>query len=351
MWLELDNVVQAYGKSHVLNGISFRIEQGEIGCLLGPSGCGKTTVLRCVAGFEPILEGQVITDNIVISGPGFTVAPQLRGIGMVFQDFALLPHLKVLENVEFGLHGLPKAARKVQAIETLASMDLSATAGMYPHELSGGQQQRVALARALAPNPPLLLMDEPFSSLDGELRHRLNLEVRELLKARGTTTLMVTHDQQEAFSIADKIGVMHEGQLMQWDIAYQLYHEPANRFVADFIGRGVIVPGRVEPGGIRIELGLLTGGSDMLKPGSTVDVLLRPDDIVHDDESDLTARVCHKEFRGADILYTLCLDCGEHLYALVPSHHNHHVGEHIGVRLEADHVVTFPTHGDKKHPT
>ncbi|MCH7892997.1 MAG: ABC transporter ATP-binding protein [Proteobacteria bacterium] len=351
MRLELDNVVQAYRKREVLQGISFRIEQGEIGCLLGPSGCGKTTVLRCIAGFEPVIAGQVITENTVISGPGFTVPPELRGIGMVFQDFSLLPHLNVLENVEFGLHFLPSAQRRERALETLASMGLSNTVDAYPHELSGGQQQRVALARALAPNPKLLLLDEPFSSLDSELRHRLSIEVRELLKERGTTTLMVTHDQQEAFSIADRIGVMLDGQLMQWDSAYQLYHEPANRFVADFIGRGVIVSGVVEDGGIRIGLGLLEGGSDKLTPGTVVDVLLRPDDIVHDDDSKLTARVCHKEFRGADILYTLCLDCGDHLYALVPSHHNHRVGEHIGVRLEADHVVTFPKYGDQKNPT
>ena len=351
MRLELDNIVQAYRSRHVLQGISFQIEQGQIGCLLGPSGCGKTTVLRCIAGFEPVLEGQIITDNIVISGPGFTVRPELRGIGMVFQDFALLPHLNVLENVEFGLHFLPSARRREHALETLASMGLSNTVDVFPHELSGGQQQRVALARALAPNPKLLLMDEPFSSLDGELRHRLSIEVRELLKERGTTALMVTHDQQEAFSIADRIGVILDGQLMQWDSAYQLYHEPANRFVADFVGRGVIVSGLVETGGIRIGLGLLKGGSDKLAPGTTVDVLLRPDDIIHDDDSELTAEVCHKEFRGADILYTLCLDHGDHFYALVPSHHNHRVGEHIGVRLEADHVVTFPKHGDEKHPT
>jgi iron(III) transport system ATP-binding protein len=350
MRLEVDKIVQAYRTRKVLQGISFQIEAGEIGCLLGPSGCGKTTVLRCIAGFEPVLEGQIITDDTVISGPRFTVPPELRGIGMVFQDFALLPHLKVLENVEFGLHALPSAARREQALATLSSMGLAGTVDVYPHELSGGQQQRVALARALAPNPKLLLMDEPFSSLDGELRHRLSIEVRELLKERGTTALMVTHDQQEAFSIADKIGVILDGRLMQWDSAYQLYHEPANRFVADFIGRGVIVSGQVEEDGIRIELGLLKGGSDILTPGTSVDVLLRPDDIVHDDDSELTAMVCHKEFRGADILYTLCLDCGDHLYALVPSHHNHRVGEHIGVRLEADHVVTFPKHGDEKHP-
>ncbi len=351
MRLELDNIVQAYRKREVLQGISFQIEQGDIGCLLGPSGCGKTTVLRCIAGFEPVIAGQIITEQTVISGPGFTVPPELRGIGMVFQDFSLLPHLNVLKNVEFGLHVLPPARRRERALETLASMGLSNTVDVYPHELSGGQQQRVALARALAPNPKLLLLDEPFSSLDSELRHRLSIEVRELLKERGTTTLMVTHDQQEAFSIADRIGVMLDGQLMQWDSAYQLYHEPANRFVADFVGRGVIVSGRVEEGGIRIGLGLLKGGSEMLTPGTVVDVLLRPDDIVHDDDSKLTARVCHKEFRGADILYTLSLDCGDHFYALVPSHHNHRVGENIGVRLEADHVVTFPKYGDQKHPT
>jgi iron(III) transport system ATP-binding protein len=209
----------------------------------------------------------------------------------------------------------------------------------YPHEISGGQQQRVALARALAPRPELLLLDEPFSNLDVDLRERLSLELREIIKASGATAVLVTHDQQEAFAIADQVGILHDGRIQQWDSAYNLYHRPANRFVADFIGQGVFLPAReLDGGGLEIELGTLQGGSSDGKP---VEVLLRPDDVVHDDAAPTQAEVVHKAFRGAEILYTLKLASGRKVLALVPSHHNHALGERIGIRLDVDHVVAF----------
>jgi iron(III) transport system ATP-binding protein len=220
----------------------------------------------------------------------------------------------------------------------------------YPHELSGGQQQRVALARALAPAPELLLLDEPFSSLDTDLRERLSLELREIIKASGATAVLVTHDQQEAFAIADEVGVLHEGRIEQWDSAYNLYHKPASRFIADFVGQGVFLPARVlNPRSVEIELGVLEGsiphacqiGCDVCGKGCRADVLLRPDDVVHDDASSLQAEVVHKAFRGAEILYTLKLASGRRVLALVPSHHNHALGERIGIRLDVDHVVAF----------
>ena len=209
----------------------------------------------------------------------------------------------------------------------------------------------MALARALAPAPDLLLVDEPFSNLDVDLRERLSLEVRDIIKSTDTTAVIVTHDQHEAFAIADEIGVMHQGEIEQWDSAYNLYHRPASRFVADFIGQGVFLPASVISGRqVRIELGVLNGnipkacdiGCDACGKGCTVDILLRPDDIIHDDTSGMQAEVVHKAFRGAEILYTLQLESGRKVLALVPSHHNHAIGERIGIRLDVDHVVAFP---------
>ncbi len=343
MRLEFSQVTAGYGDRDVLRAVSFDLASGLIGCLLGPSGCGKTTVLRCIAGFEPVRDGQIIVDDAVLSGPGFTVAPELRNFGMVFQDHALFPHLTVRENVLFGLHGLPAAKRAARAADVLSAVGLEASADVYPHELSGGQQQRVALARAVAPRPRLLLLDEPFSSLDVDLRLRLSGELRDFFRASGTTALMVTHDQKEAFAIADEVGVLRDGVLEQWDTAFNLYHRPATRFVADFVGRGVFVPGTVRSDSeVEIEIGIVHGKlTRPYTPGSRVDVLLRPDDILHDDSSALTARVADKAFRGADILYTLALPSGAQVFSLVPSHHNHQVGGAIGIRLAADHIVAF----------
>jgi iron(III) transport system ATP-binding protein len=220
----------------------------------------------------------------------------------------------------------------------------------YPHELSGGQQQRVALARALAPRPQLLLLDEPFSNLDVDLRERLAHEVRTILKAAQATALFVTHDQLEAFAIGDHIGVMHEGQLHQWADAYTLYHRPATRFVADFIGHGVFAPATVsEVNGrvvVQTPLGELSEVNSShfaeARPGEDRDILLRADDIVHDDSAPVKAEILRKAFRGSEFLYTLRLANGQTVLAHVPSHHNHRIGEWIGIRPEVDHVVTFP---------
>ena len=333
--LEVENLHHAYGERAVVRGVSFALERGAIGCLLGPSGCGKTTVLRCIAGFEPLQEGVIRIGGRIVSARGREVPPEERQVGMVFQDYALFPHLDVAGNIGFGLRG-DKSAR---VRELAALVGLSQELGKYPHEISGGQQQRVALARALAPRPELLLLDEPFSNLDVDLRERLSLELREIIKASGATSILVTHDQHEAFAMADEIGVLHEGRIQQWDGAYNLYHRPANRFVADFVGQGVFLPARAKPGGkLEIELGVLQGSSNGQE---NVEVLLRPDDVVHDDAAPTQAEVVHKAFRGAEILYTLRLASGRKVLALVPSHHNHALGERIGIRLDVDHVVAF----------
>ena len=341
MQLELLNIAVGFGRSLVIDDLTLALEPGEIGCLLGASGCGKTTALRAIAGFEPLARGQIVVGDRQLSRPGLTLPPQQRRVGMVFQDYALFPHLSAADNVAFGLRGVGAARRRQRVADMLDLVGLSPLAHHYPHQLSWGQQQRVAVARALAPDPAVLLMDEPFSNLDVALRERLSLEVRDILKAAGTTALIVTHDQHEAFALADRVGLMHNGRIEQWDSPYNLYHRPASRRVARFIGQGVLVPGVVENNHhIRITLGCLPPLSP-LPAGTKVDVLLRPDDIVHDDASPLQGTVRAKTFRGASILYTLELPCGTRLLALVPSHHNHALGEAIGIRLEADHVIAF----------
>jgi iron(III) transport system ATP-binding protein len=340
MLLEIQNLRHAYGDYEVVRGLTFSLPRGAIGCLLGPSGCGKTTVLRCIAGFEAVQEGEIRLSGRVVSKRDFALPPEKRRIGMVFQDYALFPHLRVADNIGFGLQGLPRPARDARLAELAELVGLASLLQKYPHELSGGQQQRVALARALAPRPELLLLDEPFSNLDVELRERLSLELREIIRASGATAILVTHDQHEAFAMADEIGILHEGRIQQWDSAYNLYHRPANRFVADFVGQGVFLPAQAcSDHELEIELGVLR--SEAMPVGRRVEVLLRPDDVVHDDLAPTQAQVVHKAFRGAEILYTLRLASGRKVLALVPSHHNHALGEHIGIRLDVDHVVAF----------
>ena len=333
------------GQSRVraVKKLDLELVQGEIGCLLGSSGCGKSSVLRAICGFERVQSGEINLRNKLVSSPSIHMPTNQRRVGMVFQDFALFPHLTVLENIAFGLRNIPPTNRAELAKQWLDRVSLSDKADAYPHELSGGQQQRVALARAMAPEPDLILLDEPFSSLDVDLRERLASEMRGILKVNNITALLVTHDQLEAFAIADKIGVMQDGKVSQWDAPYDLYHQPSNRYVADFIGRGIFIQGIVKPNNkVAIELGELdleATHSDNV--GDQVDVLLREDDIQHDDDSPIQAEVVSKTFKGADFLYTLKLDSGVTVFALVPSHHNHAIKEKIGVRLAADHVVTF----------
>ena len=341
--LEISHVSQSYGARKVLNDVSFHLGDGAIACLLGASGCGKTTILRCIAGFERVAEGEIRINGTVASRLGYVQPPETRRIGMVFQDYALFPHLTVARNIAFGLHGANEATRTARVNELLDIVGLGSVGRRYPQELSGGQQQRVALARALAPRPALMLLDEPFSNLDVEMRERLSVEVRDILKSQNTTTILVTHDQNEAFTFADEIGIMQEGRIAQWATPYALYHEPANREIAEFIGRGVFLPGTVMEGNkVKLAVGELASDTPMpAPPGATVDVLLRPDDILHDDASPLQATVLTKAFRGAEFIYTLELPGGERVMSFVPSHHNHAIGEKIGVRLEIDHLVAF----------
>jgi len=343
MWLELHDAVRRFGERRALDGVSFGLEEGEIGCLLGPSGCGKTTALRCIAGLETLDSGAILSQGRMLDGPGVHVPPHERGIGLVFQDHALFPHLTARGNVEFGLHNLSRPQRRERAGRMLELVGLGDCADAYPAQLSGGEQQRVAVARALAPGPATLLLDEPFSSLDVTLRERLVGELRVLLKSVGATALVVTHDQQDAFALADRVGLLRDGRLEQWGTPYDLYHRPDTRFAAEFVGQASFLPACCQGSGLlQTELGPLREGHETTVCGGAVDVLLRPDDVVHDDEAPLKARIVERVFRGAEFLYTLELPSGRRVLSLAPSHHDHRIGEHIGVRLATDHVVTFP---------
>lgn len=345
--LDVNHIVCRLGSKHhatvVVDELNFILQKGEIGCLLGASGCGKTTTLRAVAGFQPIVSGSISLNGRVLNSSKTHVPPEKRRVGMVFQDYALFPHLDVCDNVTFGLKRMKAQQREAVCQDMLKLVKLEGYGRRYPHELSGGQQQRVALARALAPSPDLLLLDEPLSSLDTELRRGLALELREILKTRGIGAIMVTHDQTEAFAFADKIGVVSQGRLEQWDIPFNLYHEPQTRFVANFVGQGVFVPGFVrESNVIETELGVLQSHKHYSWLNNTeVEVLLRPDDIVLDADSPYRATVVGKVFAGTSTLYTLHLHSGNKIEAAFPSHYDFAMDNEVGIKVEADHVIAF----------
>ncbi|MGI9338419.1 MAG: ABC transporter ATP-binding protein [Gammaproteobacteria bacterium] len=356
--LEIKGLTHRYGKVAALNHLSLALDDGDIGCLLGPSGSGKTTVLACVAGLEKPSAG-----SILIGGEDKTrLPPEKRGVGMVFQDFALFPHLTVRQNILFGgakANGAkPNGGAGKMATEALESLcGISAVANSYPHELSGGEAQRAALARALANAPKLLLLDEPFSRLDAALREHLMREVRAIVKESGITTLMVTHNQHEAFAIADVGGVINHGAICQWDDIYNLYHRPQCAFVAGFVGDGALIKGKLTAdGGAQTQLGLLRGENKPLaagglaKPGDAVKILLRPDDIAAVTDGGVMAVVCERAFRGPTTLYKLRIgadgDGVETVLSEMPSHCNFAIGEGVRITAKPRHLVVFPALGD-----
>ncbi len=342
--LEVNHLSIDYKEITALDDISFKLRKGQIGCLLGPSGCGKTTVLRSIAGFETPSAGEIILHNQLMSKAGWSLATEKRRVGMVFQDFALFPHLNVFQNITFGLREATSIDKQQRANELLELVGLANKIKAYPHELSGGQQQRVAIARAMAPRPEILLLDEPFSDIDAEQRQKLVHDIGVIIRQEGITTLLVTHDQLEAFALADQIGVMKNGRMHQWGTGFDLYHKPVDLFVANFVGQGVLLKGTVlDKNRVETELGIIEDGEmpgDLVK-GDQALVLIRPDDIIHDDDSPMTAEILEKTFRGAAFLYRLRLPTGSKVLCFAPSHHNHRIGEHIGIRHEIDHLVTF----------
>ncbi len=341
--LQLNDIYLSYGSHAVVQHIDLELQEGDIGCLLGSSGCGKTTLLRSIAGFEKPDQGQIrIRDKIVCDSTTNT-PPEQRNIGMVFQDFALFPHLNIKKNIAFGLSKLSNTATEQRVNELLKMIGLAEIGHKYPHQLSGGQQQRIALARALAPKPDLLLLDEPFSSLDVELREQLATEVGKIIKHEGITAILVTHDQNEAFAMADKVGLLHQGKMIQWDTPYNLYHQPTTHYAANFIGQGVMLPGQVlNEQTIKTALGNIQGKVPSgCKESCPVDILIRPDDIIHDNDSQHQLEIIDKVFRGAEFLYTLKVDDNNNVLCITPSHHDYPLNGKLGITLDMSHVVVF----------
>lgn len=345
--LQVDNIECRYDQLVITQEISFTLNQGDICCLLGPSGCGKTTLLRTIAGFDPVYSGSITLNGDTISAPGFMVQPEARRIGMVFQDYALFPHLTLAENVAFGLRKLSEQERKERVAEMLDLVNMSDLGHRYPHELSGGQQQRVALARALAPRPQMILLDEPFSNLDFELRKHLGLEVRRILKSLNISAILVTHDQTEAFAMADYVGVLNQGRMQQWDTPYNLYHEPQNRFVANFVGQGYFISGTLQNhSNVATEIGLIEGNRAYPWQDNTpVDVLLRPDDIIHNPQGPIKATVEQYTFTGSATLYRLKLPSGQVVESMFNSHAEFNIGDTVHLEVKADHLILFPHPG------
>jgi iron(III) transport system ATP-binding protein len=350
--LELESLSKRFGETAAVDALSLEVASGELLTLLGPSGCGKTTTLRMVAGFESPSSGV-----IRIAGRDVTrLAPQKRGVGMVFQNYALFPHLSVAENVAFGLasNGVARAEAARRAADALALVGLEGLGGRRVQQLSGGQQQRVALARALAPEPPLLLLDEPLSNLDAALREHTRMELRALLKRVGITAIFVTHDREEAFALSDRVALLEGGRLQQLGTPAELYHTPATPFVAGFLGRTNLLPARVaEREGERL-ICALAGGvrwSAMAAgpiSGDAVQVMVRPEALVllpDGAEGALAGTVVERQFTGPTEYYGLRLDSGAEVLVSTPAtgEQGHAVGSRVGVAPGgAGRVRAFP---------
>jgi len=281
--LHVIGVSHTYGDNQVLNNVSMMIPAGELVCLLGPSGSGKSTLMRLAAGLERLQEGQILINDEVVADAGIYIPPERRGIGLMFQDYALFPHLSIIDNVTFGLDGLPKDKAQKRAMEMLDQVSMVAHAESHPHMLSGGQQQRVALARALAPEPNLLLLDEPFSGLDANMRGEIREETLGVLKASGVATVMVTHDPEEAMFMADRIKVLgNSGHILQSGRPHEIYYHPEHEFVAKLFGLMNRFEGVVKDGGVKTPLGKVRAKG--LGEGRPVEVLVRPEGVTLDSD-------------------------------------------------------------------
>ena len=339
--LELRSVSCAYESGRpAVQGISFAAREGEILCLLGPSGCGKTTILRAIAGFEPVRSGQIFLSGQLVSSPDVMTPTENRRVGMVFQEYALFPHLRVQDNIAFGLRQFTRTIRAARVQEMLRLTGLEGFERRYPHELSGGQQQRVALARALVQNPVVLLLDEPFSNLDPDMAGRMRQELHDLLRRTKTTTVLVTHDHDEAFAMADRIAVLNQGRLEQFDTPEMMYHMPATPFVADFVGQADFIPGTVSQGMIHTELGEFPDTIEC-KDGTAVVVMIRPDDIHLVPTEGARSRVLSRQFRGSENLYTVSLPSGQIVHSSQGSTSVYQAGTTVELRVLATHTVLF----------
>ncbi|HSF61926.1 MAG TPA: ABC transporter ATP-binding protein [Gaiellaceae bacterium] len=333
--IRLDGVTKHFGDVVAVDAASLCVGRGEVVAVLGPSGCGKTTLLRLIAGFERPGAGTVEIGGRRVAGAGAWVPPEERRVGMVFQDYALFPHLTVAENIGFGL---PRYSRAARVPELLGVVGLDGLGERYPHELSGGQQQRVALARALAPEPDVVLLDEPWSNVDPFLRESLRAEVTEIVRPLGITVVLVTHDREEAFSLANRIALMREGAVVQEGTAEELYFSPASRWAAEFIGTGNLLAGRVVEGHVVTPIGRFpangTGSAEAAK------VLVRPELLELEPDPTGSAEVVGREFRGHDVFYRVLLE-GVELVSQRPSTEIVALGARVSIRLHEGRVPVF----------
>lgn len=323
--------------------VSLALEKGEILALLGPSGCGKTTTLRLIAGFVRPDAGVVEIGGKVMADGHTFVPPEQRGVGVVFQEYTLFPHLTVEGNILFGLRKLSAQGRVQRLREMLEMVGLTSLARRYPHELSGGQQQRVALARALAPRPAVLLLDEPFSNLDANLRTYMLHEVYTILRESGTTAVFVTHDHEEAFMVADRVGVLNRGRLEQLSRPEEIYHLPATHFVARFVGKANFLPGRVVGAGIDTDIGTFPNTLDFPQ-GAAVEVMIRPNQLELRPDPTGNGMVVSCRFRGADTLVVVQLTSGVTLQSHQPSTIVLRARERVRVVAKLCHIVAFLAH-------
>jgi len=341
----LNNVSKTFnGKIKAVSRVSLNVGGGEFFSLLGPSGCGKSTILRMIAGLEVPDMGDVVIGNISVAGSRWT-PPEKRGVGFVFQDYALFPHMTLFDNIAFGLEGCGRKELKRRVENMLEIVGLPDMAKRYPHELSGGQQQRIALARALAPFPKVMLLDEPFSNLDADLRVELRTETKRILKEKGITIILVTHDQEEAFSLSDRIGVLNRGRLEQTGAPEEIYHSPASRFVADFVGKADFVSGRIRNGALMSDLGVFRYPEHPSLEGKDVDIMIRPDDVDFKVDEEGDARISDVQFLGPEVLYGLELSHGGAVHSIKPSARVHPVGSRVKIFVDPTHITVFPKEG------
>jgi iron(III) transport system ATP-binding protein len=340
--LDIKNLVKHFHNSEhsAVNDISFELQNSEILALVGPSGCGKTTTLRLIAGLERPDAGSIFLNGKLVASDNVFIPPEKRGIGMVFQEHALFPHLTVFENVAFGLYGKSQTEIRTLVGEMLHMVGLLAFSKRFPHELSGGERQRVALARALAPKPVLILMDEPFSSLDADLRTEMREHVRRILKTIQATVVFVTHDQEEALYMGDRLAVLQKGRLEQIGTPEEIFHESTTRFVAEFIGDSDFLKGKVVKDGIQTEIGLIKQQVDL--PLTTlIEISLRPDDIEFQVDGSGNSLIIERFFRGAINLYRLRLDSGQILHAFTEHTRILPVGTRVQAHVSTEHSLNI----------
>jgi iron(III) transport system ATP-binding protein len=340
--LNLQSVKISLDSKVILDDVNLKIDNGEIISLMGSSASGKTSLIRSIAGFHNISSGVIQIDGQIVDDSVRRSDVAMRNIGVIFQDLALFPHLTVRENICFGLNNIDSTQQQNRAKKLEGLLDIENITNRYPNQISGGQQQRVAIARAIAPKPNLLLLDEPFSALDYELKDNLMNDIKKLIKSENITAILITHSAEEAFKMSDKIAFISNNTITQFANPYDIYHRPVSKEIANFFGISSYIKAKItDSSHINCILGDFVGMVDQFNKDDKVDLLIRPDDIIHDDDSLFSAKVTEKTFRGSDFLYELELKDGQKIFCFAPSHHNHQVNEVIGIKLDLDHLVIF----------